>query len=229
MKQVLLFSFTAMVNPTLVAATTVMLLLPDPRRLMLGYLLGAMLMSITIGLVIVFALDDSRSVSTAKHTVSPAVDLAIGSIFLIIAAVLGTGRDKRLRERRTERRDGGDAKPEKVPRWQRALGTGSPRVTFAVGALLTLPGASYLAALGGVNKLDPGTAVTVLLVVMVNVIMLTLIELPLVSYALAPDWTPSAVARTKAWFGRHVRTIAVFGLAALGSLLLVRALITVVS
>src|SRR3954447_4940678 len=155
MKQVLLFSFTAMLNPTLVAATTVMLLLPDPRRLMLGYLLGAMLMSITIGLVIVFALDGSRSVSTAKHTVSPAADLAIGSIFLVIAAVLGTGRDQRFRERRTERRDAGDAKPEKVPRWQRALGTGSPRVTFSVGALLTLPCASYLVALGGEYNVAP--------------------------------------------------------------------------
>src|SRR3954449_5684566 len=106
MKQVLLFSFTAMVNPTLVAATTVMLLLPDPRRLMLGYLLGAMLMSITIGLVIVFALDGSRSVSTTEHTVSPAVDLAVGSIFLVIAAVLGTGRDQRVRERRGGGGDG---------------------------------------------------------------------------------------------------------------------------
>ena len=34
---VLLFSLTATVNPTLVAATTVMLLLPSPKKLMLGY------------------------------------------------------------------------------------------------------------------------------------------------------------------------------------------------
>ena len=36
MNTVLLFSLTAMANPTLVAVTTVMLLLPDPKKLMFG-------------------------------------------------------------------------------------------------------------------------------------------------------------------------------------------------
>ena len=36
MQQVLVFSFTAMANPTLLAATTVLLLLPSPKKLMLG-------------------------------------------------------------------------------------------------------------------------------------------------------------------------------------------------
>jgi hypothetical protein len=41
--QIILLSLTASLNPTLVAATTVMLLLPSPTRLMLGYLLGALM------------------------------------------------------------------------------------------------------------------------------------------------------------------------------------------
>jgi len=53
MSQVILLSLTASLNPTLVAATTVMLLLDRPARLMSGYLLGAYLTSITVGLVIV--------------------------------------------------------------------------------------------------------------------------------------------------------------------------------
>ena len=59
MGEVLLLSLTASLNPTLVGATTVMLLLPSPTKLMLGYLLGAMMTSITLGLVIVFTLSDS--------------------------------------------------------------------------------------------------------------------------------------------------------------------------
>ena len=47
----------AALNPSLLAATMVMLLLPHPGRLMLGDRLGAMLMSVTLGLVIVFALE----------------------------------------------------------------------------------------------------------------------------------------------------------------------------
>jgi hypothetical protein len=35
------FSLFAMLNPSLIAAVTVMLPFPDPKRLMIGYLLGA--------------------------------------------------------------------------------------------------------------------------------------------------------------------------------------------
>src|SRR4051794_25533479 len=52
----LIFAFTAALNPTLFTATMVMLFAPEPRRLMSGYLVGAYTVSITLGLVIVFAL-----------------------------------------------------------------------------------------------------------------------------------------------------------------------------
>lgn len=54
MDEIVLLSLTASLNPTLVAATTVMLLLDRPVALMLGCLFGAYLTSITLGLVIVF-------------------------------------------------------------------------------------------------------------------------------------------------------------------------------
>ena len=44
-----MLALVAMFNPTLLAAVTVMMLLPNPKRLMLGYLLGAYLTSITSG------------------------------------------------------------------------------------------------------------------------------------------------------------------------------------
>ncbi len=61
MGQVILLSFTAAFNPTLIAVTTLMPLLPNPKRLMLGYYCGAMLTSITLGLLIVFSLKRSGS------------------------------------------------------------------------------------------------------------------------------------------------------------------------
>ena len=85
MGQVFFFACAAALNPTLLAATTVILLLPNPKRLLIGYLLGAMMTSITLGLVIVFSAQDSSAVDTAEDTVSPAVDLAPGGIALAIA------------------------------------------------------------------------------------------------------------------------------------------------
>jgi hypothetical protein len=59
------------VGPTLLAATTLMLLLPNPKRLILGYLLGDYATSITVGLLIVFSLNRTSTAKTAKHTVRP--------------------------------------------------------------------------------------------------------------------------------------------------------------
>ena len=55
---IFLLSLLAMFNPTLLAAVTIMMLMPNPKRLMLGYLLGAYTTSIACGCVIVFALGE---------------------------------------------------------------------------------------------------------------------------------------------------------------------------
>jgi hypothetical protein len=224
--QVLVLALTAALNPTLVAASTLMMLLPNPVRLMLGYLLGALMTSITLGIVIVYALQGSSLESTTKRTLSPAATLTLGLIFLAVALVLGSGRDRRVAERRRARKAAKDKGP---PRWQRALGKGSARVTFAVGALLTLPGASYLAGLTRLSKLHYSTPGTVLTIILFNLIMLALLEIPLISFAVAPDWTPRAIERAKAWIGRHARRFGVRFLAVIGALLAIKGLIQLVS
>ena len=220
MSDVILLSLTASLNPTLVAATTVMLLLDKPVRLMCGYLLGAYLTSITLGLVIVFSLSSSSAAGTTQNTISPAVDITLGVILLAVAFALGSGRWEQRKERKRAR----DAeKPDKPPpRWQRELSKGSPRTTFAIGALLTLPGGSYLAGLDHIHKLGSSTPVTVLLVIGFNVVMMWLLEVPLAAFIVAPDWTPRAIDRVKAWVGRHAHTFAVRGSAAIGILLVIK-------
>src|SRR5512132_4331485 len=160
MGQVILLAFTAALNPTLVTATTVMLLLPNPASLMLGYWLGAMMTSITLGVLIVFSLEGSSAVSTTENTLSPTADIVLGGIALVFALVIVTGRDRRFSERRAKRKEGKDP-----PKWQQRLGQGSARTTFVIGALLTLPGGSYLAGLDDLSKLSYSTAVTVLVVI----------------------------------------------------------------
>jgi hypothetical protein len=221
--QVVLLSLTASFNPTLVAATTVMLLLDKPARLMTGYLLGAYMTSITLGLVIVFSLSNSSTTNTTENTISPAVDIALGLLLLALAWVLWSGRGERVRARRRERKA---EKPDKgPPRWERELSKGSPRTTFVVGALLSLPGASYLAGLDEIHKLHYSTVVTVLLVVGFNLVMLWLLELPLALFAVAPDWTPRAIERAKLWVSRHAHVFAVRGFAAIGLLLVIKGIV----
>jgi hypothetical protein len=227
LSQVILLSLTASLNPTLVGATTVMLLLDKPARLMAGYLLGAYMTSITLGLIIVFSLSNSSTTNTTENTLSPAVDIGLGAVLLAISFVLYTGRAERIRQRRAARKA---AKPDKgPPRWQRELSKGSPRTTFVIGAMLTLPGASYLAGLHQIHDLKYSTTVTVLLVIGFNVVMMWLLEVPLACFLIAPDWTPRAIDRAKAWVSRHAHMFAIRGTAALGALLIIKGIVGLVS
>ena len=223
MRDVILLSLTASLNPTLIGVTTIMLMLPSPSKLMVGYLLGAYLTSITLGLVIVFSLANSGAKNTTENTLSPAVDIGLGAIALAVAFVLYTGRQERLKERRRARKA---AKPDKgPPRWQRELSKGSPRTTFVIGALLTLPGASYLAGLDQIHKLNYSTPVTVLVVIGFNLVMMWLLEVPLACFLIAPKWTPDAIERAKLWVRRHAHVFAVRGFAGVGTLLVIKGLV----
>jgi Sap, sulfolipid-1-addressing protein len=223
---IVLLSLTSALNPTLIAATTVMLLLPHPKRLMLGYLLGAFAISIPLGLVIVLTLGSSSVVGTTQHTLSPATDIVLGVLALGLAAVIGSARTARALEHRREEKAERDKPP---PRWQRYMNRGSARVTFVIGALLTLPGASYLAGLDALSKLHYSDALVVLIVIGFNIVMLALLEGPLVSFAVAPDWTPGAIERGKAYVNRRGLKLAERALAVLGILLIVKGAIGLIA
>jgi hypothetical protein len=228
---IFLLSLLAMFNPSLLAAVTVMLLLPNPKRLMAGYLLGAYTTSITLGLVIVFSLHNSSTDSTSKHTVAPLEDIVLGVMAIAFAWVLRTGRDQPLRERRRAKKDAKlraaeeAGKPtESLP--LRLLGKGDPKVTFVVGAVLSFPGVSYLDALDHMHKLNPGTAPTVLLVIGFCLMQQILLEVPLLGYVFAPESTQDRVTRFRASMGRKGRPAATIGAAAIGVILVVRGVIT---
>jgi hypothetical protein len=221
MGRAFLLALLAALNPTLLAATTVMLLLSNPGRLMLGYLLGAMMTSVTLGLVIVFSLESSSVVSDTQNTVNPAVDIALGMIALVAARVLAP-----------RHRPGGQSPPatEKAPpRWQRRLSRSSPRGAFVVGAVLTLPGASYLAGLRQIDELQYSDAATVLLVIGFNLVMLMLIELPLLGFAVAPEWTKREVAHAKRFAARHGRQVATYALAGIGLALVIKGIVALIA
>ena len=211
---IFLLGLVSMFNPSLLAAVTVMLLLPNPKRLMLGYLLGSYLTSISAGLLIAFSFHGSGSVESARTTFSPAEDLVFGAIAVIVGLVLrsGVGEERRRRKQEAER--------ESWP--QRMLGRGSARIAFAVGALLSFPGASYLVALNRLVHLDPGTGATVFLVVLFCVVQALFLELPLIGYALSPQRTEATVARFRAWIARRGRVIAARVAIVIGLLLLLR-------
>ncbi|HEY2480404.1 MAG TPA: GAP family protein [Solirubrobacterales bacterium] len=220
---IFLLSLLAMFNPTLLAAVTIMMLLPEPRRLITGYLLGAYLSSIGLGLAIVFSLHNSSGVESGKKTLSPLEDLVFGAILVIVGWALLSGRVEQIkanRRRRHEEKHGHEEHKESLP--ERLLGRGSMRITFAVGALLSLPGASYLVALNKMSKLEWPTVSTALAVIVFCLIQQLLLELPLIGFYLAPKWTAAAVVRFRGWISRNAARAAGYVALTLGCLLIIR-------
>ena len=105
------------------------------------------------------------------------------------------------------------------------MSKGSARDTFVVGALLSFPGASYIAGMDLLHKQHLGTAVTVLVVVAFNLVMLVLLELPLLGYATRPEWTAGAVQRFSEWLTRRGGRVALIGGAVAGVLLIARGIV----
>jgi hypothetical protein len=229
MGDILLLALVAAANPTLLAAVTLMLFLPSPKRLLLGYLAGALLTSLTVGFVIVFVVHDSSVTSAGRNAISPSLDVAFGAILLLVAYVLHGGQDQRMKERRRQKKvakAGGEEPAEKGPsKVEQLLGRGSARITFALGVVLTLPGISYLAALHDLQTLGYGTAGEILVILGFNVLLMILLIVPLVGFFVAPDRTMVEVQRFRAWLTRSGRRMAVNGAAILGVLLLIRGVI----
>ena len=225
MGHIFLLSLVSAANATLLAAVTVMLFLPNPKRLLLGYLAGALLTSITIGVLIVFVVHDSSATSTARNAVSPSIDIAFGLILLLVAYVLRGGHDQRLKERRKAKKGSEEAAEKSPSKVEELLGRGSARVTFALGVVLTLPGVSYLAALRDLQELGYGTGGEILVIVGYNLMLLILLEIPLLGYFLAPERTVVEVQRFRAWLSRRGRRMAIVGATGLGVFLIGRGVI----
>jgi hypothetical protein len=98
-----------------------------------------------------------------------------------------------------------------------------------IGLLLSFPGASYLAALTQISKQNLNTVAMVVTVVAVNAVMLVLLEAPLISFAVAPEWTPVAIERFKGWIARRGGAVLVVALIAIGVAFILRGVVTIVA
>ncbi len=227
MGDVVLLALLAAANPTLLAVTTVMLLLPHPERLMLGYWFGAMFTSVTLGLVIVFALEGSSVVGTTKRTLSPVADFVLAGIMLTCAALLlrSRGNREQPREKKGAKKR---RQTDQPPKWQQAIGKGNAKTSFVIGALLTLPGATYLAGLTAISKQHYATAVTVVIVIAFNLVQLLLIEIPILAFKIAPTETPIRIEQAKEWARMHGREYGAWGLVVLGAALVAKGLIELI-
>ena len=141
-----------------------------------------------------------------KHqgTVSAGVDLALGLLLLAGGALLATGRLHGRRKTPVPAGAGPPDKPEKKDGWaQRALSEPRLGLAMLVGAVIGIPGASYLTALHDLVTGTSSTAIQVLAVVIFVLIDFLLILIPFAFLELRPEATKALLKHSQDWLLSH--------------------------
>ncbi len=208
MGEIILLALAAAFFPTLIAAVVVILTRPHPARLLLGFWAGGFTMSMVAGYLVLNAFNAAESVAgTTPSTIDPTVYIVTGVLAVLMAGLAGTDRGRGLMGRYRHKRVKPSKAEQKDPWAQRVLDKGSVPVAFGVGAAINLPGPFYLVALGDISKDSYSTVEEILLMVVFNVIMFLMVEVPIVGYLVRPERTTVLVEEFSHWLHRNVVSI----------------------
>jgi hypothetical protein len=203
-------AFLSALNPKLLALDLLLIENRRPRAMFLCLLLGGMTVALTVGLLDVLVLHADAIKVQGK--VSAGVDLAVGLLLLAAGALLATGRVHGRRKVPVPAGGGSPAtkdeeeeeKKKKKDGWaQRVLSEPRLGLAMLVGAVVGIPGASYLAALHDLVTGKSSTLIQVIAVVIFVVIDFLLIIIPFAFLELRPEATKARLRHTQDWLLSH--------------------------
>jgi len=240
---VLLMAVVVALDPAQVGAVAYILSRPSAMRLLVAYLIGGFGVSLIAGGVILFVLGEAGL--NKSSSIPPEIEIAVGALALLVAALVGSGVAGRLRDRTQSRRDSnqpadrpasvGDDRPrlEKLPgfdklphRLQDALRNESPWIAWIYGVAFGMPSAYYLAAMAAILKSGVGTSEQISALLVFNLVAFTTAEIPLVSFAIAPDVTRARLDQLYTWTSTHQRLVVTILASIVGVYLLLRGIST---
>jgi hypothetical protein len=197
-------------EPFRIGMSVLMLNRPRPHLQLTAFLCGGFLMGLTVGVVVLFALESRIPVSA--HFTLPRVQIVIGVLAMLAAGILAITKG---RERTP-------------PGWlTRLLDGQSLWVAGVAGLGIALPSIDYLAALAVIAAGTTAPAVRFGALVSFNVVAFALVEIPLLAYLVAPQRTHAAMTALHGWVrARRRREVAVL-LAVVGIVLLCAGLLGV--
>ena len=228
-------AFLAAVNPKLLALDLLLIENRRPRAMFLWLLVGGLTVGVTIGLldVLVFHLDAINS----QRSVGAGVDLALGLFLLVAGALVATGRLHGRRKApapapaagwQPQKREDEDREEQKEKKdgWAQRL-LAEPRLPLAVlvGAVIGIPGASYLTALHHLVAGNYPTATEVIAVFVFVIISFLLIIVPYAFLELRPEATKARLKRSQLWLGSHAKELIAVVALLLGAYLTISALV----
>jgi Sap, sulfolipid-1-addressing protein len=204
-------------EPFRIAMTVVMVNRPRPLLQLLAFLVGGFAMGIVVGTIALFVL---RPALGSAHFTLPKVQIVVGSILLINAAVVATGVVGRGR-----RGDGGVSQAAStsgplMTRTKQLLNSPSLWIAGVGGLGIALPSVDYLAVLALIAASGAAATAQLGALLLFNVVAFGFVELPLVCYLIAPDRTRATLSELQDWVRRRRRRDVAILLAVVGCVLL---------
>jgi Sap, sulfolipid-1-addressing protein len=216
MWEIFLLAVGSMFWPLLLAVDVLAFKTDRPVAILSGFLTGGLITTVAVGSAIVFSLEGTSLVTSAKRTTDASVDIVVGVLALVGAALIYRRRPEPKAE---------DSAPHKSNRVERLVARGGI-LAFAGGIVANVfPGVLPFVALKDIAELDYSAAETVLVIVGFYLVMFTFIEVPIIGYLVAPERTSAAVASFNVWLSRNLWTLAWSALAILGTFELVRGIV----
>jgi len=208
--------------PTLVLVDVLAFQTPKPEPILISFLVGGLISTVTIGSILVLRLQDTNLLTTERSTTDPTLNFVVAGIVFLAAHVLSRLGDRPLPRLRRRKPRNESHQPKGPSFAERAIDRG-PALAFVAGLLLNIvPGVFPIIALKNLAELDYSAAETVTVLFVFYLIVFAFVEIPIVSYVVAPHWTESHVSRFNAWLSQNTRRVIVWALVAGGVYLTLR-------
>lgn len=196
----------AALSPTALLIAAVYLGSERPRLTATFYLIGAVTMSLVMGVVLLAILRSADLSHPASHAPRYGLRLGLGLVLLAAGVI--------VRTRKPRPRDRAGQRPGLV---SRMAARPSQLSAFLVGVLVFAPGATFVAALQVVATAQVQIGETVVAVIIVVIINVVLVWLPILLHVVAPEQTTRYLARFNAWLRSRSRIVIVWVLLVAGA------------
>ena len=203
-------------EPFRLGMTILMINRPRPLLQLLAFLAGGFAMGITVGVIVLFVL---RPALGFAHFTLPRVQIVVGAVLLVNAALVATGV---IGRRRVDEPSGPPVRGSgPVATLTRRVLDGRSLWTAGVAGLgIALPSVDYLAALALIVASGAAATTQFGALLLYNVVAFGLVEIPLLCYLVAPDRTRSTLGRLHAWMRARGRREVATLLAVVGCVLI---------
>jgi hypothetical protein len=209
---ILVMAVAMSLEPFRIGMTVLMLNRPKPMRQLLAFLCGGFAMGMSVGLVVLFVLQ--RTLLVSAHVSLPGVQILLGALALLVAAVLAGQVVTRANGRKAT------AFERLSPRVRQLLSGRSLWVAGLAGLGIALPSVDYLAALAVIVASGTAALTQISALVVFHVVAFALVEAPLFAYVLAPQRTHASMTALHTWIRSRRRIEVACLLAATGCVLL---------